>query len=146
MRCPRDDTELNVEQHRGIEVDRCPTCEGIWLDYHELSDLEHKAMPDEDLRGTLVYSPRPSGINCPSCQEPLTEFQYRARNLELDLCENGHGYWLDHGEDKQVLEFLKERIKNLERSYSAEQKWHQSKRAGRSRSLWDRIKGIFTGR
>ncbi len=146
MRCPRDDTELNVEHHRGIEVDRCPTCEGIWLDYHELADLEHEAMPDERLRGTLVYSPRPSGINCPQCNEALTEFQYRARRLEIDMCDKGHGFWLDHGEDKQVLAFLKERIKNLERAYSAEQRWAQSKKAGRSRSLWDRIKGIFTGR
>ncbi len=38
--CPKDGTrltEVDFPQHSGLRVDICPTCKGIWLDAHELS-------------------------------------------------------------------------------------------------------------
>ena len=40
MKCPRDQTELVVDQFLNIEVDHCPTCNGRWLDLNELDQLE----------------------------------------------------------------------------------------------------------
>jgi hypothetical protein len=35
MKCPRCGADLRVEHFAGIEVERCPECEGLWFDAHE---------------------------------------------------------------------------------------------------------------
>jgi len=41
MKCPRCHADLVPEQeYHGIEVDRCPSCDGRWLDHDELDQLE----------------------------------------------------------------------------------------------------------
>jgi len=47
MRCPKCGMELSEVDYKGIEVDKCLTCEGIWLDAGELeqvSNMEKKAL------------------------------------------------------------------------------------------------------
>jgi len=39
MKCPIDQTQLQVTERQGIEIDWCPTCRGIWLDRGELDKL-----------------------------------------------------------------------------------------------------------
>jgi Zn-finger nucleic acid-binding protein len=39
MRCPTDDSVLELTERRGIEIDYCPTCRGVWLDRGELDKL-----------------------------------------------------------------------------------------------------------
>ena len=118
----------------------------MWLDYPELDQLEDIVMSDDDIKGTMVYSPHPGGISCPKCNEEMTAFFYRANNLELDLCRHGHGFWLDHGEDKQVMGFMKQRVKDLQRSASAEVQWDRFLREKPKKGMLDGIKRFFTGR
>jgi len=43
MKCPKCGMELIEIDYRGIKIDRCSACEGVWLDAGELeavSDLE----------------------------------------------------------------------------------------------------------
>jgi len=147
MNCPRDGTELAVEKHRGIEVDRCPTCNGRWLDHHELDALEATAVPDEEQRrATIEYAKRPSELACPVCAKPMRAFNYRAYNLEIDTCEQEHGFWLDAGEEGGIRDVLEDRVRGLARSASAEEAWGRFLgRIGR-KSVWDNIKGMFGGR
>ena len=116
MECPRCHVDLKVEQHKGIEIDRCPRCEGLWLDHPELDQLEDTAFDKDDLKGMMEYNPRPSDINCPKCGTRMTTFNYRAYNLPIDTCNEEHGYWLDKGEDTRVIELMKQRIKDRVRS------------------------------
>lgn len=39
MKCPLDQTELNMSDRQGIEIDYCPQCRGVWLDRGELDKL-----------------------------------------------------------------------------------------------------------
>lgn len=39
MQCPLCTVELNMINLKGIEVDDCPKCKGIWLDRGELDRL-----------------------------------------------------------------------------------------------------------
>lgn len=39
MKCPIDQTNLQVTDRQGIEIDWCPTCRGVWLDRGELDKL-----------------------------------------------------------------------------------------------------------
>jgi Zn-finger nucleic acid-binding protein len=124
MKCPRDQTELVVEQMLGIEVERCPTCIGRWLDHDELDQLEATTGASEaERRATIEYGELPSELNCPACGKRMRVFNYRAYSLELDTCPDGHGYWLDAGEEGRVRDIVLERVRGLERSATAEAAW-----------------------
>jgi Zn-finger nucleic acid-binding protein len=141
--CPRDQVELQTETQRGIEVDRCPTCNGRWLDEGELSQLEATVPSTEEQRtATIEYSNRESTLPCPKCGALMTTFNYRAYSLELDGCVERHGLWLDAGEDSRVRDIIQERVEGLERSAKAEEGWDKfldGLRGGGS--FWDRLTG-----
>ena len=40
-RCPDDGQPLREIAHKGIRVDYCPACRGLWLDDKELAHLRH---------------------------------------------------------------------------------------------------------
>ncbi len=39
MHCPKCGTRLFEIDYRGVTIDRCPSCEGIWLDKGELETM-----------------------------------------------------------------------------------------------------------
>lgn len=153
MKCPRcHNTTLEVINQKGIEVDKCSQCGGLWLDHHELDQLEDLVLAEDHLKGSMVYSSRESEISCPKCQAVMTTFNYRAYDLPIDLCKNGHGFWLDKGEDVRVMELMEKRIHDLKRSMKAEGEWGaflkklNSKQTMPSRNFINRVKAWFTGK
>lgn len=146
MLCPRCNVELQIEHHHGIEVDHCPSCNGRWLDHHELDQLEATVASEAERRATIMYSPRASELACPKCGKQMKAFNYRAYNLELDTCEDEHGFWLDAGEEGHVRDIVEERVRGLARSVSAERAWDKFLDGVGQKSMWDQVKGIFRGR
>ncbi|HEX8182587.1 MAG TPA: zf-TFIIB domain-containing protein [Candidatus Saccharimonadales bacterium] len=63
MKCPIDQTELNMTDRQGIEIDYCPQCRGVWLDRGELdkiierSDASPAPTPPPSTR---PYTPEPA--------------------------------------------------------------------------------------
>jgi len=143
MNCPRCNSELAIEDYRGIEVDRCPNCGGLWLDYGELDQLEDAIFDQDKLKGSLMASSFQSEIACPKCGGRMQRFNYRLYNLELDFCEEGHGWWLDAGEETRVLELMEQRIKDLDRKAKAEAQWGDFLARLRSPSTLDKTKRRF---
>ncbi len=141
MNCPRCNAPLDVTKYKDIEIDRCPNCQGMWLDYHELDEMEDKTFAEDDRKGMLMYADRDGDISCPKCDSTMKIFNYRAYNLPIDVCENDHGFWLDKGEAEQVEKLMSQRIKDLKRSSSAEKAWVGFVKKLKTRSLMDRIKG-----
>ena len=143
MHCPRDHRELVVEHHEGIDVDRCPQCRGGWLDADELSRVEATVTStDEQRSGMIEYADRKSELECPKCGGTMTAFNYRAYNLELDRCDENHGFWLDEGEAVRVREIVEERVAGLERAVKAEGEWDRFLGDLRKPpSFWDRLTG-----
>ena len=43
MKCPIDETVLQMTDRQGIEIDYCPQCRGVWLDRGELDKLIDKS-------------------------------------------------------------------------------------------------------
>ena len=147
MQCPRDGAELVPERYRDIEVDHCKTCNGRWLDHHELVALEASVASGEHERaGTVEYAKRPSELDCPVCGQRMRAFNYRAYNLEIDTCEQEHGFWLDAGEDGLLRDVMEERVRGLARASSAEEAWGKFLGRVGNRSVWDNIKRMFGGR
>lgn len=143
--CPRDGTALHTENEHGVEVDRCATCKGAWYDYDELAALEATVGDEDDRRGTIEYSKHESSLQCPICEAPMHAFNYRAYNLELDACAEGHGFWLDAGESERVREVMKDRVRGLQRSATAQSAWLAAKRGGGG-GVIGKMKGMFGGR
>ena len=129
LTCPRDGTPLVTEDVYGVAADRCGQCRGLWLDEPELGELESVRAHEDARRGMVDYAQRPSELACPVCGQPMTAFNYRAHNLELERCEE-HGYWLDAGEDRRVLDIVQERARSLGRVSSAEAAWQEARRGG----------------
>ena len=76
MNCPRCKAELKTEQYEGIEIDRCPDCAGMWLDYPELDQLEDIVLEQDEVKGTLILAMLfiPSSIKIVSISGIKTSF------------------------------------------------------------------------
>lgn len=143
MKCPKCNTELEKKSYRGMEVDRCSNCNGMWLDLQELDQLEDKAFDKDELKGTIVFSSTPTEHRCPHCGSQLRKFQYRLHGLELEYCENKHGYWLDDDEEKRVLELMDDRERDMRRKSAAEAAWKKTLLRLRSPSFFDKLLDLF---
>lgn len=139
--CPRDGGSLTEQRLHGIPVDRCGTCNGMWLDPDELDRLEATAADEEVRRGMVEYAQRPSELPCPVCGRAMETFNYRANNLQLETCDE-HGYWLDEQEDRAVLDLIKERRRGMGRVASAEAAWQAARRGGGG-GFGDRVRRFF---
>ena len=135
MKCPRDNSNLSQTSFKSIEVDRCKICDGIWLDAGELDQLEDTVFDDDEIKGMVMYRSYEGTLGCPICCNKLQIFHYRAYDLELDYCNDGHGVWLDGGEEKRVLQIMKQRSKDLDRSAAAEREWAGMLKRFKSRSF-----------
>jgi hypothetical protein len=61
----------------------------------------------------------------------------------MDFCGDGHGFWLEAGEDKRVLELMTKEETDLERKVLAEDKWASQLGRLRSGSFLDRLRDLF---
>jgi Zn-finger nucleic acid-binding protein len=144
MKCPQDSTDL-VKKHRdGVDMEYCQSCGGMWLTRQELNQLEDDVFDrGDENKGTLVASATETTLRCPECNKPMERFEYRFYELEMDFCEDGHGFWLDKDSDKRVLEIMKKEETGLERKVRAEDKWASNLRHIRSGSFLDKIRNLF---
>ncbi len=129
--------------YKGIEIDQCPTCEGIWLDKGELDQLEDTVLDDDAIKGTLDFSDISSDLVCDVCHEKLLRFDYRYYGLFLDYCKNGHGWWLDKDEHHKIETLMGQREKDMERKYTAEEDWKKFIGRLQSPTFFDKVKDLF---
>ncbi|MFE6969394.1 zf-TFIIB domain-containing protein [Isoptericola sp. NPDC057653] len=47
MQCPHDQSVLVMTERKGVEIDYCPTCRGVWLDRGELDKIIDRSMEAE---------------------------------------------------------------------------------------------------
>jgi len=89
MKCPKCGTTLVKKFYKGMmEVECCPNCRGMWLDFDELDRLEDVVFDLDQYKGSLVHREMETNYFCPHCESHLQEFQYRLYDLKLDTCEN----------------------------------------------------------
>jgi Zn-finger nucleic acid-binding protein len=98
--CPKCDVGLIMLRFRGVEVDYCDRCRGVWLDAGELETLAGK-LPEELWPTHPTGTPAKVPLFCPRCDQSLEEVKVEA--LLLDRCRVGHGWWFDRGELATLL-------------------------------------------
>lgn len=108
IECPRCWVKMAKQEVKrigpNIIIDVCPKCNGIWLDKGELKKL----LKDKKLSDYLtkdIGTKSDSEIVCPKCGG-LMDIE-KTGDIEVDVCLDCHGVWLDQGE----LEDLKVKSK-----------------------------------
>lgn len=141
MKCPNCGVDLVQKRRDGVEMEVCPSCQGMWLTRQELNALEDEVFDfGDDEKGSLMLDSNPSTRKCPQCGKPMRTFEYRFYELELGFCEDQHGFWLDAGEDKRVLELMRKEEKNLGRKVLAEDRFAAHLQYLRSGDFMDRLR------
>jgi Zn-finger nucleic acid-binding protein len=144
MKCPKCNIEMVSTTRYGLPMNYCPSCKGMWIEYKELEELEDEVFDfDDHDKGTLVFSSTPTTSKCPECGTPLRRFRYRLDDLELEFCENKHGYWLDAGEDTRILDLMQKKEADLQKKLEAEKKWGLRLNGMRSNSFFEKIREYF---
>jgi Zn-finger nucleic acid-binding protein len=119
MKCPRDNSVLESQVYEGdVEVDVCPSCQGMWLDKGELEQIEEiqehdyseelKRIPD--LIGNAYEMARQKKLaitHCPKCSVEFSNHEYAyCSQIIIDVCPECEGIWLDKGEIEALEVFF----------------------------------------
>jgi len=113
MKCPNDNEKLEKVLFHNVEADYCPKCLGIWFDKDELrlakdDKDEQLNWADVDLwRDKGSFEVNYSRKHCPVCRAGLREIKYDGSKTKIDFCKMCEGVWLDRGEFKQIVNYLK---------------------------------------
>jgi Zn-finger nucleic acid-binding protein len=107
---------MEIESYEGVEIDRCPACDGIWLDWKEIGRIverEEKEFTEKEreeaFRERGVDYSAGKTLYCPHCGEGLQKFNYAINTgVILDRCPQRHGIWLDKGELAKIQIIMEE--------------------------------------
>jgi Zn-finger nucleic acid-binding protein len=117
-RCPRCNEVLRVEVVAGTPLERCPACEGLWVD-RETAERLYK---DREQADPVRKMTRPQGpprqevdtrrvkkegyIKCPVCRNIMNRQNFgRFSGVIIDICMK-HGTWFDADELRRILDFI----------------------------------------
>jgi Zn-finger nucleic acid-binding protein len=107
MDCPRCHEVMIVLELKGVEIDYCPECGGIWLDEGELEMLLEDADEKNRVLSALSVLDRPADEprTCPTCSKAMEKVVCSSggKDIVIDRCRKMHGLWFDRGELDDVL-------------------------------------------
>ncbi|RME22976.1 MAG: hypothetical protein D6806_12070 [Deltaproteobacteria bacterium] len=100
MRCPKCNSEMKKVTVRKIEVDRCPSCGGIFLDKGELEAIDDADIGAVFDRGAWSrQKPEMDEVEafCHRCRRTMMKLR-AAGDVNIDWCDQCEGVFLDRGE------------------------------------------------
>ena len=118
--CPNCDVLLQthlIDENRRLYIEQCRHCKGIFLDFGELEEImerEIRKTERYDLKrlhevqnNPLIREREVRYKKCPECKKVMLRINYKGRSgVIIDRCKE-HGYWLDGGELRQMMEWAK---------------------------------------
>jgi Zn-finger nucleic acid-binding protein len=142
MKCPKCHVDLQTQSDRGVQVEACPSCQGLWLTPAELDQLENEGFDNEANKGSLFVVSHKTELKCPVCSAALKRFNYRFFDLELDCCLE-HGFWLDKDEANRILELMRGEEERVKRKFGTEEAWAKRMNHLRSPAFFSKLKDLF---
>ncbi len=115
MKCPKCEGETKEQAIEKIKVDLCTSCKGQWFgkdEFRKIKDEKEKDLSwmDIDLwESDEKFSISKDKSSCPDCGVPLYEVKYGDSNIKVDVCNLCEGIWLDDGEFKKIMNYLKDK-------------------------------------
>jgi Zn-finger nucleic acid-binding protein len=113
--CPACKIKMDNAIFHNIEADYCPKCFGLWFEKDELRQAKDDADKDLNWLDVDLWQNMENFIIsrgkkiCPSCRFPLYEVEYGKSDIAVDVCNICNGIWLDRGEFKKIMDYLKSR-------------------------------------
>ncbi len=117
--CPVCHTSLHtidIGENEPFYIERCESCYGIFFDVNELETMVEnsvKGSRNVDLHKLAQLSEHPRHIDiivyrrCPVCRKLMLRKNFMKRSgVITDVCAE-HGVWLDSGELRQIMEWVK---------------------------------------
>ncbi len=140
--CPRCGTALetlNLSTAKSYLIERCRDCYGLFFDPGELDALlqdETAHVYEVDLQKMSVlireshHASHPVAyLKCPVCRQVMHRVNFGARSgVIVDKCKK-HGVWLDSGELRHLLEWVKSGGAILEKQRVEEERKEEEKKA-----------------
>lgn len=153
--CPRCDTYLktvNLNLNGTFFIERCDQCMGLFFDPSELEALLEAAVKNVfliDRTGLdAINANRPqdqypvSYIKCPVCLQLMNRVNFGAKSgVIVDRCKS-HGVWLDGGELRHLMEWMKLGGKLLDQERQEQEKREELKNEKNRR---ESLAGYSTG-
>jgi uncharacterized protein len=113
MICPVCGKDALIVEYKGIELDYCPACSGVWFDAGELELLLEAAGLESDTRflsGILKSREADTAEKkrrCPICRRKMNKVYIdEGKKIITDVCSGGHGIWFDGGEVASLVKTL----------------------------------------
>jgi Zn-finger nucleic acid-binding protein len=118
MKCPNCSTEMVARDSRGVQLDECPSCRGLWFEAGELLTYFHlRGAPGEqshsDLFAGFKKQELPFDEFCPRCEGKRLHFGV-TQELSISICNSCQGVFvggrqvsaLEKSASKSLLELL----------------------------------------
>jgi len=116
MKCPKCKSELKTVENRGIEVDYCENCKGVWFDFFEIDALS------DTIKEFNIVNPRIEKLKladieeetrvCPRCGSEMDKVMMGGKPPVFDFCPYNHGYWFDA---KELEEYTRNNMTTVQK-------------------------------
>lgn len=105
MDCPKCSTQVLVPEKspKGVEIDRCPTCRGIWLDKDKVFAFTPKKEALSKILQEGFQLTVPTSRACPRCAKLMKQARLEPKKLLLETCLGCGGIWMDDDELQILL-------------------------------------------
>ncbi len=113
MICPVCRKGALIIEYKNIELDYCPTCQGVWFDVGELELLlesaglgNHRRYLDSIINSTEAKISEKKR-KCPICRRKMKKaYIDEESKILVDVCRVGDGIWFDGGEVQGLVKEL----------------------------------------
>jgi len=115
--CPNDHLELHRSKLKGVSIDECRKCHGIWFDKDELKTVKDRT--DGDIRWINFeifqeqdnkFGKGETSKKCPNDKTIMNVLQYSGSKIVIEKCPMCQGVWLDKNELTKIIKSLEKRI------------------------------------
>ncbi|MFW6044526.1 MAG: zf-TFIIB domain-containing protein [Planctomycetota bacterium] len=107
-KCPQCGVSMEASRtSSGVEIDRCPECDGIWLDHGELREIVQAKISERANPRDMAAADRSERM-CPDCERELFEHHFGDSSVRIDQCIHCAGIFLDSGELTEIRRAVKE--------------------------------------
>ena len=115
--CPNDHIELQRVKLKGVNIDECSKCQGMWLDKDELKIVKNRT--DENIRWINFeifqeqknkFEKNQTFKKCPKDHTVMNLLQYGKSKTAIEKCPHCQGVWLEKGEFEKMIRYLEKKI------------------------------------
>ena len=100
MKCPKCSNIMDQWESRGVALDHCNSCKGLWFDQGELT--RHFLNSGSRISEQDLEANRETPFSCPRCQAGHL-IEAHLASVPVDTCKRCHGIFLDLGEVHELM-------------------------------------------